>query len=69
LTTAQLDKIYQRERDLMDMAFRGSESEKDRNVNILLADKNLEAYRDKIEAEGDMAFGAFVADTVKDIFF
>ena len=52
-TQAALDQIWQRERDLMDYAFKSSESEKDRNVNILLADKKYEDYQKARNDEED----------------
>jgi len=45
MTQATMDQIWQRERDLMDYAFKASESEKDRHVNILIADKKIEEYQ------------------------
>jgi len=45
MTQATMDQIWQRERDLMDFAFKASESEKDRHVNILIADKKIEEYQ------------------------
>ena len=38
-TQGTLDQIYQRERDLMDYAFKASESEKNRHLELLIADK------------------------------
>ena len=43
-TKAAVDQIWQRERDLMDYAFKGSEQEKDRMVNIMLGEKEINAY-------------------------
>ena len=73
MTTTAIDNAWQRERDLMDFAYRSSESEKDRNVSILLADKNLEAAREKLDAQADMAKGAatmdFILDAAKELNF
>ena len=52
-TQAALDQIWQRERDLMDYSFKASESEKDRHVNILLADKKYEEYQKARDDEED----------------
>tara|TARA_B100000497_G_scaffold42942_1_gene50034 strand:- start:30 stop:2285 length:2256 start_codon:yes stop_codon:yes gene_type:complete len=43
-TKSTLDNIWQRERDLMDYAFKGSEAEKERMVSILLGEKQIAAY-------------------------
>ena len=49
LTQKSLDEVWQRERDLMDMAFRGEESRMDRILSLLLADKDLQSARETIE--------------------
>ena len=51
LTSTNLDNIWQRERDIMSYAFTQSESAKDRAMNILLADKNLDSYREKMASD------------------
>lgn len=51
-TQTALDAIWQRERDLMAFAFQSSESEADRNLQILLADKGIQAQRSASRAEG-----------------
>ncbi len=43
-TQGTLDQIWQRERDLMDYAYKGSEASKDRVLDIILADKKYEEY-------------------------
>jgi hypothetical protein len=54
LTSTNLDAIWQRERDLMQYNYQSVENSKDRAVNILLGDKELEALRLKINtAEGN----------------
>ena len=58
LTGKNLDEIWQKERDLMDYTFRSSESAKDRALNILLADKKLEAVKLELQAEEDAASGS-----------
>jgi len=50
-TKSAVDQIWQRERDLMDYAFKGSEQEKDRMVNIMLGEKNIDQYRSQSEQE------------------
>ena len=64
ITGAQLDQIWQRERDLMDYAFTASESSLDRANSIILAKMGSEAQTDamKLQAkmEGDAAFGSFI---------
>jgi hypothetical protein len=45
LTAASLDTIWQRERDLMDFAFRAAESSADRRVQLMLGDKDLTQAR------------------------
>lgn len=55
LTQKALDDIWQRERDAMAYAFSASESAKDRNLAILLADKELDAVNAKINAAEDAA--------------
>ena len=43
LTMAALDELWQYERDLLTFAYNSSESQKDRDVQILLANKKLDA--------------------------
>ena len=43
-TQGALDQIWQRERDLMDYAYKGSEASKDRVLDIILADKKYAEY-------------------------
>jgi hypothetical protein len=58
LTSTNLDQIWQRERDIMSYAFAQSESSQDRALNILLADKNLDAFREKMRADNKNARAA-----------
>ena len=58
LTSTNLDNIWQRERDIMSYAFTQSETSKDRALNILLADKELTAYREKMAADESNAMFA-----------
>lgn len=53
ITSAVMDQIWQRERDLMSFAFTAMESMADRNLDILLADKDLESMRDQIDASDE----------------
>jgi hypothetical protein len=39
-----MDQIWQRERDVMDYAFKANEDEKDRVLSVLLADKQYDEY-------------------------
>jgi len=50
-TKAAVDQIWQRERDLMDYAFKGSEQEKDRMVNIMLGEKQIDQYKTQSEQQ------------------
>ena len=43
-TQGTIDQIWQRERDLMDYAYKGSEASKDRVLDIILADKKYAEY-------------------------
>jgi len=43
-TQSTLDQIWQRERDIMDYAFKGSESSKTRSLDLVLADKKYAEY-------------------------
>jgi len=54
-TKAVVDQIWQKERDLMDYAFKGSEQEKDRMVSILLGDKTAAAYASIAQTKADSA--------------
>jgi hypothetical protein len=51
MTSTNLDQVWQRERDIMSYAFAQSESSQDRAMNVLLADKNLDAFREKMSAD------------------
>lgn len=46
LTAAALDQIWQRERDLMSFAFSASENQAQRDVSLLIADKEIQAKVD-----------------------
>ena len=55
LTDGAIDEIWQRERDIMSFSFDVAENAKDRTLNLLLADKNLESVRQQIAAGEDAA--------------
>ena len=55
MTAANLDAVWQRERDLMSYNFTSTESAKDRAMNILLADKEMQAFKDKLGYQEDAA--------------
>jgi hypothetical protein len=59
LTSTNLDQIWQRERDIMSYSFTQSQTAMDRALSILLADKELTAYREKMEADESNARAAF----------
>lgn len=62
LTTSALDNMWQRERDMMDFKNESSENAKDRALNTLLADKNMELFNEKLKAEEDAAETEFWID-------
>ncbi len=53
LTASNMDKIWQTERDLMDMNYKSVENAKDRAMQMLLGEQSLEALREKIGYEED----------------
>ena len=55
LTASNMDKIWQTERDLMDMNYKSVENAKDRAMQMLLGEQSLEALREKIGYEEDQA--------------
>ncbi len=59
ITTSALDNLWQRERDLMDYANSSAESSKDRALNLLLADKNVDLFKQKLAAEENQAASEF----------
>lgn len=61
MTTLSLDNLWQKERDLMTFAFQSSENSKDRNAELLLADK-------KIKAEDKAGIGSVVGTIFAGIF-
>jgi len=57
MTASALDQLWQRERDLMAFAFTGSESEKDRDIQMLLADKEADLVKWQQDKQEDQAKG------------
>ena len=62
MTQAAVGETWQQERDLLDFAFTASESEADRNNNIIVqkmsGDATVDAYKMKAELEADAQIGA-----------
>ena len=58
-TENAINQIWQRERDMMAYSFTASESLKERNLKILIADKNLESVRKQLDAAEDSAKSEF----------
>ena len=67
-TASTMDQIWQRERDLMSMAWKSSESSADRANNILLTQMTVTAQKEALalqaQAEKSSAFGSFLASMV-----
>ena len=64
LTSTNLDQIWQRERDIMNYAFTQSETSMDRALSLLLADKELDAYRDKMAADQEDSRAALATSVI-----
>jgi len=60
LTTAGLEQLWQKERDLMAFAFQASENAEDRSLKILLADKEISA-QNKAAAQEEKTYMAATA--------
>lgn len=73
ITGAALDQIWQRERDLMDYMFQGSESQLDRANSVVLAklgaDSSLDAIQLRQDLADDTATSAFLANIVTGFLF
>lgn len=65
LTSAALDQIWQRERDLLAFAFTKSESAAERDLQLLLADKQAKFQADSDRREG---IGIVVGSIVRGLF-
>ena len=62
LSSATLAQVWQRERDLMSYAFTAQQSGLDRNLSVLLGDKELAAVRANIANAEETAMWAFGMD-------
>jgi len=62
LTNKTLDEIWQRERDIMDMAFKAQDNTLDRILSLLIADKDLEAVRESLEYSENKDQTSFLLD-------
>lgn len=51
LTQRAIDHLHQYERDIMAFAWKSAESAEDRNLRLLLADKDLKVAREQMDAE------------------
>jgi len=73
ITGAALDQIWQRERDLMDFAFKSSESVQDRANAIMLAKlsgtNQKSALKLQADMQADQAKGAFLSNIVGGLLF
>ena len=54
-TNSTVDQVWQRERDLMDYAYKSSESDKDRALDIVLADKKYDEYQEARDDQEESA--------------
>ena len=68
LTSKTLDEIYQRERDIMSMAWKSSESNADRANAILLSQMAADERKEALEAQQKAAFWAALGDTGSRVF-
>lgn len=62
LSSASLAQIWQRERDVMSYAFTAQQSGMDRQLAILLADKDMQAVREQIDSKESTYKSAFMTD-------
>lgn len=62
LSSATLAQVWQRERDLMSYAFTAQQSGLDRNLSILLGDRELAAVRERMASDEETAKWAFGFD-------
>ena len=66
LTAGNLEQIWQRERDIMSFAFSSAESSKDRALQILLGDMEIEALEKKLAAGESAGKTKFLLDIFED---
>jgi hypothetical protein len=64
LNNKAIDEIWQRERDIMDKVFTASESSKERALNLLLGDMEMDALDKKLKAKNDEAIGNFIGKLI-----
>lgn len=64
LTSSQLDTLWQRERDIMAYAFQGSENAADRELSILMGDKEMALHQQTLDAEERAGWGALAAEAL-----
>ena len=62
LSSASLAQIWQRERDIMSYSFTAQQSGLDRQLYILLADKDMQAVREQIDSKESTYKSAFLTD-------
>jgi len=67
LTDSNLDAIWQRERDLMEYNFESAEDAKDRAMNLILGDMDLQALRERIAYAEDQGKTNFLFKFLFDI--
>ena len=67
LTAGNLEQIWQRERDIMDYAYKSSASSKDRALSLILADKKYAEYAKAREDAEETSMWSFLTETVLDI--
>ena len=68
LTSTNLDATWQKERDIMSYAFSAEQTAGDRALQIVLADKELEAVREKIANDEKTAKGALWTKLLFNVF-
>jgi hypothetical protein len=73
VTGASMDQIWQRERDLMDFAFKSSESAQDRASAILMSKLSSQSQKDALNLQADMqadqAKGALLGNIASSLLF
>jgi len=69
MTQNAMNEVLQRERDIMSFAFQSGESAKDREMNMLLADKRDDLARWQAEQEEDAAKGYLTTRVAGDLLF
>jgi hypothetical protein len=61
LTSDQLNQLWQRERDIMAFAFTGAENAADREIQLLMGDRNYALQQQQLDADEKAAYGALAA--------